>query len=63
MPAEVDGNVDDPGSNGTIGDDSAGNKDNMGEFVAVDLNLEANGMMITMLSPGCCARDCSAVDN
>jgi hypothetical protein len=62
-PAEVDGNVDDPGSDGAIGNDSASDEDDTGEFVAVDLDLEADGMTNVTLSPGRRARDRSAVDN
>jgi hypothetical protein len=51
MPAEVDRNVDDPGSS-AVSNDSAGNKD-AGEFVVVDLDLEADRMTNAILSPGC----------
>jgi hypothetical protein len=61
--AEVDGNVDNPGSDGAISDDSAGEEDNASEFVAVDLDSEADGMTNATLSPGRHVRDRSEVDN
>jgi hypothetical protein len=62
-PAEVDGNLDDPGFDGAVGDDSAGDEDNAGEFVVVDLDSEADGTTNATLSPGCRARDRSAIDD
>ncbi len=35
--------MDDPGSDGTVGDDSTGDKDDAGEFFAVNLDSEADG--------------------
>ncbi len=55
--------MDDPGSNGTVGNGSAGDEDDAGEFAAVDLNLEAKGTTNVMLSPVCRTRDRSAVDD
>ncbi len=62
-PVEVDGNVDDPGSNGAVGDNSAGDEDDAAEFVAVNLDSEADGTTNATLSPGRRARDRSAVDD
>ncbi len=55
--------MDDPGSNGAVGDDGEGDEDDAGEFVAVDPNSEADGTMNATMSPGRRATDRSAVDD
>ncbi len=55
--------MEDPGSNGAVGNDGAGDEDNVCEFVAVDLDSEADGTMNATMSPGRRATDRSAVNN
>jgi hypothetical protein len=40
---EVDGDVEDAGADGTVKDDDVGNKDNAGEFFAVELIWRSTG--------------------
>ncbi len=55
--------MEDPGSDGAVGDDSASDEDDAGEFVAVDLDSETDGTTNATLSPGRRVRDRSAVDD
>ncbi len=59
--AEVDGDVEDAGANGTVKDNDVGDKDNASKFVAVELNSEVDRMTKTMMFPSCRATDRAAV--
>ncbi len=65
MPAEVDGNVDNLGSNGAVGNNAAGNNQQRRrrQVCFLDLDSEYDGTMNAAMSPGCYARDRSAVGN
>ncbi len=62
-PAEVDGSVDDSGSDSAVGDEGMGIEVDAAETLAVDLDLDANETTNAMMSSGCHATDCSAVDD
>ncbi len=53
--------MEDVGANGTVKDDDMGDKDDAGKFVAMELDLEVNGMTKTTMFPGRCATDPAAV--
>ncbi len=55
--------MDNPESDGNVSNDRTGGEDDAGEFVAMDLDLEADRTMNAMLSPGHHARDRSVVDD
>ena len=59
-PAEVDWDVDDAGADGAVDDDDVGDEDDAGDFVAVELDSEADGTTKTTISPGRRATDRAA---
>ncbi len=58
---EVDGDVKGTGANGTVKDDDVGDEDDVGKFVALELDLEVDGTTKTTMFPGHCATDRAAV--
>ena len=60
-PAGVNGDMDDTGADGAVDDDDVDDEDDAGEFVAVELDSEADGTTKKTMSPGRRATDRATV--